>query len=200
MRFCSRQIPSAILILCTLSAGAHSDELFGFVQITCAPEISYFAVKRFQISNLPHMGPFLSEGLRAGQPKIHILQQKYGIYTSASLSEHAFECVIPPVKPVPGWSPRLTSGYTARVVGHVDTNSEKTTYRQIVDEAEIFLNDKSIAKLWLNPYGFTSGTNSIEISSGQPNLTEVECTLPEFESGDKTQSCKESSIHPASSK
>jgi hypothetical protein len=165
-----------------------------------APEISYFAVRRFQISDLPYKGPFLNEGLRAGKPQIEALQQKYGIYTSSSLSQHPFECVIPSIKPVPGWSPRPTSGYTAKVVGHVDTDSEKTSYRQIIDEAEIFLSGKSIAKLWLNPYGFTTGTSSIEISAGQPDLRKVECALPESETSDGTQRCKETWIPPDSLK
>jgi hypothetical protein len=173
---------------------AHSDELFGFVQITCAPEISYFSIRRFQISDLPHKGPFLSEGLRAGRPQIDALQRKYGIYSSKSLSDTPVDCVIPPIDSVPGWSPKLTSGYSARVVGRVETNSDKSSYRDMVDEAEVFLNGKSIGKLWLNPYGFTSGTNSIEISSGQPDLTETRCDSPESELLDKPLVCKESLI------
>lgn len=207
MRFCSRQVPTALLLLCVLSTGVRADELWGFVQITCAPEISYFSVRRFQIYNPPSMGPYLSEGLSAGEAQIEALQKKYGIYSSDSLSKHPFECVIPPIKPILGWDATLTPGYTARVVGHVDTDDSKTSYRQMVNNAEVFLNGKPIGALHLNPYGLTHGTSSVEISSGaQPDLVQIVCALPDDtitsdHLGDGTLShCKETWVHPDSSK
>jgi hypothetical protein len=180
MWFWMKRILLAATTFCALRSGARADEQWGFVQITCAPEISYFAVKRFQIYNPPNMGPYLSEGLSAGEAQIKTLQKKYGIYSSDSLSKHPFECVIPPIKPVPGWGAHVASGFTAKVVGHIDTDDTKTSYRQIIDNVEVFRDGNSVSKLHLNPYGFTVGTSSVEISSGtQPDLIQIVCALPD---------------------
>ena len=207
MRSCVKFTLLVAMMVCGQSNSVRADELWGFVQITCAPEISYFAVKRFQIYNPPHKGPYLSEGLSAGQAQIEALQKKYGIYTSDSLSKHPFECVIPPIKPVPGWDASLTRGYTAKVAGHVNSDDSKTSYRQIIDNVEVFLDGKSVGTLGLNPYGFTVGTSSVEISSGQqPDLIQIVCALPEDDTaGDRlgdgqVSRCKETWVHPASSK
>jgi hypothetical protein len=208
MRYWIRRILLTLVGICVLSDSTRADENWGFVQITCAPEISYFAIRRFQIYNPPNMGPYLSEGLTAGEAQIEALQKKYGIYDSSSLSKHPYECVIPPIKPVPGWSPHPTNGFTAKVVGNVETDDTKTSYREIIDNVEVFLNGNSLNKLHLNPYGFTSGTSSIEISAGaQPDLVQIVCALPDNvlindrTVGDGEMShCKETYVHADSPK
>jgi hypothetical protein len=64
--------------LFSAAATATADNLYGFVQITCAPEIGYFSIRKFQIYNLPHKGPFLTEGLSPGRSPIATLQQGAG--------------------------------------------------------------------------------------------------------------------------
>ncbi len=204
MRLWTRRVLLALVTLCTLPTGARADTNWGFVQITCAPEISYFAVRRFQVYNLPNMGPYLTEGLTAGEAQTETLRKKYGIYSSYDLSKHPYECVIPPIKPVLGWSPRETVGFTVKVVGNIDTDDSKTSYRQITDNAEVFLEGKSIGRLHLNPYGFRGGTSSIEISSGaSPDLVQIVCALPDnMITNDRgvgdgeVSRCKETWIHP----
>jgi hypothetical protein len=129
MQIWTRRVLLVLIMLCALPANVRADTNWGFVQITCAPEISYFAVRRFQVYNLPNMGPYLSEGLSPGEAQIEALQKKYGIYSSYDLSKHPYECVIPPIKPVPGWSPHETIGFTIRVVGNIDADDSKTSYR-----------------------------------------------------------------------
>jgi hypothetical protein len=175
---------------------AQADELFGFVQITCAPEIGYFAIRRFEISDLPHGGPFLTDGRHAGNAALQALQKKHGIYTSGGLMEHPFECAIPAVKPASGSGSSTLSGFVARVVGHLDQNSQESTYKKIVDDAEVLLDGRSIATLGLNPYGFTVGTSSIEIAQGQPDLVKIECSLPNEILSETKLTCSETFIPP----
>lgn len=154
-----------------------ADTLWGFVQITCAPEIGYFSVRRFQVPDLPEKGPYLTEGLTPGPEAVAALQHKYGIYDSKVLKEHPFKCSIPAQKLEPGWNISATTGFSVQVDGHLDENSEETTYARIRDDAEVFLNNKSVALLPLNPWGFTKEVSTLEISQVGLELRVYKCSV-----------------------
>jgi hypothetical protein len=151
----------ALLLLIFSSAvhSAHADELWDFAQITCAPELGYFSIRRISILDLPHMGPYLTEGLEPGPAVVTTLQRKYGIFDSDSLQANPFECSIPEAPAVQGRGDGHP-GYKVRVIGHLDKNSQESSYSMIADNAEIFLQEKSLGLVVLN---LTEGTDSIEV-------------------------------------
>ena len=53
---------SAVGIALSWTDQAHADEPWFFAQITCAPELGYFSIRKILIMNLPHGGPYLSNG------------------------------------------------------------------------------------------------------------------------------------------
>ena len=151
------------LIFCTAFSGRSSaDEVYGFVQITCAPELGYFSIHRFQIYNLAHGGPYLTDGSRPTAQTAQDTQRKYGIFRSRDLKEIPFECTIPRFKLID--EPGEMAGFSVKVIGHLDENSDETSYSRISDDAEVFLNGKSIALMGLNPHGFVVGTSSLAMT------------------------------------
>lgn len=138
---------------------ARADEVWDFAQITCVPELGYFSIRRFSILDLPHMGPYLTEGLEPGPVVVKALKRKYGIFDSESLQANPFECSIPEVQAVQGWGDGHP-GYNVRVVGHLDKNSQESDYHMIADNAEVFLHGKSLGFVVLN---LTEGIESIEV-------------------------------------
>jgi hypothetical protein len=127
---------------------AHADEPWGFVQITCAPELGYFAIRRFVIMNVPHKGPYLTEGFVPAPEVVAGVEHKYGIFESNGLQAHPFECVIP--APKSDWE-ATRPGFTVRVVGHLDKDSQESSYCRIRDHVEVVFNGKSIGFIGLNP-------------------------------------------------
>lgn len=149
----------SLLLIIWANTPAEADELWGFVQITCTPELGYFSIRRFFVLDPPHKGPYLTEGLEPGPSAVSALQLKYGIFDSGNLKNNPFECSIPPVKGAPGWN-ESRPGYKVRVVGHLDKNSQESDYHLIADNAEVYLQNASLGLLVLN---LDEGIDSTEV-------------------------------------
>ena len=65
LRLLAISIAVGFVAVIDLPAVAVGDELYGFVQIACVPEIGYFSIRKFQVYNLPNKAPFLTEGFVA---------------------------------------------------------------------------------------------------------------------------------------
>jgi hypothetical protein len=147
------------LLLCIaaasfISASARADEQWSWVQITCAPELSLFSIHRFSVIDPPQLG----------REAVAILQQKYGAYDSKSLKYHPLTCTIPPVPALSGTHDPIP-GYTIKVLGHLDENSNATSLRMIADDAEIFLDGISLGVMGLNQYSAGIGPDWIKVTA-----------------------------------
>jgi hypothetical protein len=164
-------------VLWSLASGpAFADAAWHFVQIICAPELSYFGIHRIRIDNLPDDGPYLTEGLQPGAQQVAAVQAKYGIFDHLSLKAHPFVCNIPAVPLAPGWD-NARPGFQVRVVGHNEGSDTESTYRLIRDDVEIFLNGRSIAQIGLNPYSAQFGPVSVSVSPSGISLSITRCEI-----------------------
>jgi hypothetical protein len=132
-----------------------ADEAWSFVQITCAPELGYFSIRRFFVMDLPHMGPYLTEGHDPGRAVVTALQRKYGIFDSGGLQANPFECSIPQFQAVQGWGGDDHPGFKVRVVGHLDKIED-----MISPYTTVSLQEKSLGNIYLNGGG---NIDSIEV-------------------------------------
>jgi len=130
-----------------------ADSIASFVQITCAPELNYFSIRRF---NVPGPGLASMDRLRRSQ---RTTLNPHGIYTRSALEEAPFECHLiaatPDGKPEP---------IRIRAVGvfknaNVGTDSD----RFIADYVEVLANGKQLGALSLNPHSFTAGYDLMEM-------------------------------------
>jgi hypothetical protein len=80
---------------------AQGDEPWNFAQFTCVPELGYFSIRKILIMNLPHKGPYLTEGFTASASVVNALQGKYRIFDSEALSAHPVTCTIPRLDAAP---------------------------------------------------------------------------------------------------
>jgi hypothetical protein len=156
-----------MLILAVDLKFAEADEIYGFVQITCAPEIGYFSARRFQLINLPHDHPYgfpvtvTPEALS----RLSSLGARYGIYDSVLLQTSPLECALPVNVPAQSGSTESPIA-KIRVVGVFDDdNGQATSERQIKDYVEVFVGNALVGRLFLNSYGFIAdGTDLIDIA------------------------------------
>ena len=157
---------------------AHADEPWLFAQITCVPELGYFAIRKFGIMNLPQEGPYLSGGFTAPPSVVGTLQSKYGIFDDEGLSKHPFICTVPHLDAVPG----ERQAFEVRVVGHFDkkTNNEADDYCEMVDSAEVIVNGKSVGSLVLNPCENGPSLVSVEVAHDGVALAVRRCTHDPF--------------------
>jgi hypothetical protein len=146
------------------------------VQLSCTPELGLFSVRRFQVPNIPDLGPYLADGWKPDATVVKALQQKYGIYDSRSLKRVPFECRIPSLPLAPGRRGEVP-GFDVRVSGHFDESSSTGSYRTMADDAEIFLNGRSLGLVPLNPYGFTVENSPIDISQQEHGLNIRKCAV-----------------------
>jgi hypothetical protein len=154
VRLCRCFLALVMMLFVGVVHPAHADEGWGFVQITCAPELGYFAIRRFFVMDLPHMGPYLTEGLNPGPDVVAALQRNNGIFDSERLQSHPFDCSIPSFRATQGWN-NGRPGYQARVVGHLDKVADV-----ISPYAEVFLQGKHLGNIFLNGGG---SIDSIEV-------------------------------------
>jgi hypothetical protein len=172
----SRHVVLTVGLLMSSIASTRADDATGFVQLSCVPELGLFSARRFQVPDIPALGPFLTDGLKPDAAVVKALQQRYGIYDSRALKQIPFECRIPSLPAAPGWRSEVP-GFDVRVSGHFDENSLTGSYRQMADDAEIFLNGQSLGFVPLNPYGFTVQNSSIDISQQEHRLNIRKCAV-----------------------
>ena len=106
-------------IALTDTGQAQADEPWNFAQITCVPELGYFSIRKILIMNLPHKGPYLTEGYTAPARVLNALRSQYRIFDSEALSAQPVTCTIPRLDAVAGWM-RERQGFEVKVVGHFD--------------------------------------------------------------------------------
>jgi hypothetical protein len=138
----------AAMVLCL---PAHADYPWMFAQMVCAPTLGYFSIRRITIMNLPKKGPYLTKGLEPGPRIAEALRRTSLIFDSEGLKAEPFTCSIPGFTSPPGWGEPKRAAFNVKVVGHHDSNSEESSYCRIADNAEVFLNGRSIGLITLNP-------------------------------------------------
>jgi hypothetical protein len=132
---------------------AMADSIATFVQITCAPELNYFSIRRFKV---PSPGFSFMERLRQSQ---RTTLNPHGIYTRSALEETPVECHL-----VAGTPDGRQQPLQIRTVGffknsNVDTDSD----RFINDYVDVLANGKKLGELSLNPLDFTEGYDLLEM-------------------------------------
>jgi hypothetical protein len=149
-----------------------------FAQVTCAPTLGYFSIQRITIMNLPNKGPYLTEGLERGPGIAEALRRESRIFDSDGLEHEPFTCSITKLQSPTGWGAEKRPGFDVKVIGHLDRHSEETSYCRIVDNAEVFLNGKSIGLIVLNPCKSGDTTVSIEVAHDGVELMAKKCVQP----------------------
>ena len=159
-------------------APARADFPWMFAQVTCAPTLGYFSIRRIMVLDLPNKGPYLTEGLEPGPEISEVLAREKGIFDSDLLEREPIACSVPAFKSPNGWGAERRTGFDVKVIGHLDRNSEKSSYCEIADNAEIFLNGKSIGFIVLNPCKTGELTISIEIAQDGDRPIARKCVEP----------------------
>jgi hypothetical protein len=167
----------SIFLTVTFCFPAHADFPWMFAQVVCAPTLGYFSIRRITIMNLPEKGPYLTEGLEPGAGIAESLRRDNQIFDADGLEREPFSCAIPGFKPPPGWGTARV-GFDVKVIGHLDRHSEESSYCRIVDNAEVFLNGKSIGLIVLNPCKSGETTVSIEVAHDGVELAVKKCVEP----------------------
>jgi hypothetical protein len=148
-----------------------ADTVSGLVQITCIPELHYFAIRRFSIENVT---PTDGVGRGAADPRTAVTEQRYHVFDSLVLKRHPQECEMPAER---SSDHHFYPEIHVRVTGQFDEHSEALSYRFIRDEAEVAYQGKIIATLGLNPYNLESGTESVEVAGNGLTVTIRTCGL-----------------------
>ena len=176
----SRNVASALLMLVpiALCSPAYADYPWMFAQTVCAPSLGYFSIRRITIMNLPLKGPYLTEGLEPGPGIAEALRRDNLIFDSDGLEREPFTCSIASFKSPPGYGEGERAGFEVKVIGHLDRNSEESTYCRIADNAEVILNGKSIGLIVLNPCKSGKTTVSIEVAHNGVELEVKKCVEP----------------------
>jgi hypothetical protein len=176
----SRTVATLISLFVTLALcyPAHADYPWMFVQIVCAPTLGYFSIRRITIMNLPNKGSYLTEGLEPGAGVSAALRRDNSIFDSEGLKTDPFTCSVPGFTPPPGWGGPPRASFKVEVVGHLDRNSEESSYCKIVDNAEVLLNGKSLGLIPLNPCASGDTPVIIEVAHNGVELIINKCVVP----------------------
>lgn len=128
--------------------------------------------------NLPHKGPYLTEGLSPAPAVVSALESKYRIFNSEGLSAHPLICTAPHLNAVPGWEPMEREGFKLEVIGHYDSekNGRASSYCTMTDSAEVLVNGKSVGSIVLNPCENGPMLVSIEVAHDGVELAIRKCT------------------------
>jgi hypothetical protein len=162
---------ATVCALCILACAANfspaqADSFDTFVQVTCAPELGYFGIRRFGMSNMPY-----DVGRRVGASP-NVMTNPYGIYTDIELKRSPLECELR--SRTDNNEPKTVR---LKVEGYFsDLNSQATSWAQIVDHVYISAEGKRIGQLFLNPHGFDAGIDLLEIWSEGAVLMMRTCT------------------------
>ncbi len=188
----------AALLLCLVGGAAQADEPWSFVQITCAPELSYVSVQRFTVMNPPSPGRYLS-GHVASPAAVRAIQVKYGMFDSESLKAHPFVCTIPPVPPIQGYD-NARPGFAVRVEGRYEKPPDSVSdYAQMLDEVDISLNGRPLGRMGLNPAGIEIGPDTVSVAPNGVGLTVIVCEISDQQprAGNKHVTCASTDVPPA---
>jgi hypothetical protein len=165
-------------IVSSCAVQARADEPWFFTQLTCAPELGYFSIRKILIMNLPHGGPYLSNGFMEPPPQrvVSTLEENNRIFDSQGLSARPFTCTAPHLAAVPG-SEREREGFEVKVVGHYEKpHDNESSYCRMVDNAEVIVNGKSLGLFVLNPCDKGPMLVSVEIAHDGVELAVRRCT------------------------
>ena len=163
-----------LLALAAAPPPARADEPWQFVQVTCVKELGYFAVRRFTVMNLPKKGPYLTEGLDPGPAAVEAVR-RHNIFDAGDIKDRPIDCEIAPLPAIMGWGARDRPGFKVKVIGHLDRDSNETSYCRIANHVEVFVDNKRIGGIGLNPCAGNL-TESINVAhNGVENDVEI-CT------------------------
>lgn len=179
-------------LLVLTPAAARADWPYAFVQVTCAPELHYFAIRRFSVWNLPAHGPYLTRGLSAGPSAIAEVRRRHGVYDSASLVRRAARCVAPPLPARGGWDSGRP-GFEVSITGRVASGG--SDYSHMMDQVEVHGFGRLLAILQLSPFGLAHGDDSFELAADGVGLTLRRCAVVEGQ--EQLRRCFDSAL-PAS--
>jgi hypothetical protein len=129
---------------------ASADQSIGVVQVTCAPEVGYFSIRRF---TLP---PYATD--EQFQSLISGLASAHRVYSAKQLKAAPAECNL--VAAVPG-QPGRKRMIRVRAEGFFDSESEAMSPRQIMNYVEVSSDGKVIGLLGLNLYTFRENTTDL---------------------------------------
>jgi hypothetical protein len=178
---------------------ARADYPFMFAQVTCAPTLGYFSIRRMTIMNLPKKGPYLTEGLEAGPGIAEALRRESRIFDSDGLEHEPFSCSIAKFKSPTGWGAEERPGFDVKVIGHLDRDSDQGSYCRIANNAEVIINGKGIGRIVLNPCKDGETTVSIEVAHDGVKLMVKKCVEPSIfdDPTEKQIICSETPISDA---
>ena len=160
-----------------VTKAARADWPWGFVQVTCIPELSYFSIQRFTIYNIPKGGPYLTAGALPSNSINNRMHEHYGVYDNSQyLEKHPVTCTIPPV--LHAWdSPKNYFGFTVKIVGRYNVSPEESDYSHMLDEVDILVDGKQVGTMGLNPYGLGLDQDLIQVNPNGIGTQLYKCSI-----------------------
>lgn len=169
---------ACLLALTTIvsSNPARANEFHEFLQISCVPELGYFAIRKIGVWDPPEYGPYLTEGLDPGTQVLADLANKYHLYSAEQLAKRPQACQIPALAERQGWHEPFPAT-EVRVVGRYNRahNDKAGLERQMMDYAEVFVRGVNVGKLDLSLYAWAGDFESIEVSAYEGELAVRVC-------------------------
>jgi hypothetical protein len=164
---------------------AMADSIISFVQITCAPELNYFSIRRFHV---PSPGFDFVDRLSKSQ---RTTLNPLGIYTRSALEKAPFECDLIVATATGGKEP-----LRIRAVGFFkDLNVGTYSDRFISDYVEVSADGKKLGALGLNYHGFTAGYDLLEMFVDGTAVDVRKCSYDEFLAVPPTTICSTEQWH-----
>ena len=175
MRSMAPLVVGCLATLLASASGARADEWYPFVQITCVPELGYFAVRQFGIWNIPARGPFMPEGVNVDPTVAKTVNRKYGIFQNATLQKEPFTCIIPAFKSPPGWGDENRPQLVIKVSSRPDyEGSRRSDYAIAAGWVDVSLNGKKLDVL--NRFADYDGAHSDDADRKVLTSIEIEHT------------------------
>jgi hypothetical protein len=168
------------------SRAALADQFYSVVHITCAPEIGYFAARRFMLVNPP------AESDQQIKSLLTKIAAAHGIYTAVALKDAPLECDLV-LGAKAANQPDQKQPLRLRVQGIFNNqNGQATSYRQITEQVEVSAEGKVLGRLLLNPYGFEVGpTDLMEVFYNGANVWVRTCSYGEHVERQPKKGCTE---------
>jgi hypothetical protein len=105
-----RLVCTGFLTILANSCNAEADEWWDLAQITCIPEIGYFAVRTFGQYN--SLGGLYQNDGKLDLVKVSELESRFGVYLPERLAKKPFECSVPDARGGVLFNARVTVDYT----------------------------------------------------------------------------------------